>query len=297
MSVDDFQLVCGPITPHEARVYVRWCGASAGDVAGLQGTITGPYCHYATTLTATIPFRPLTGGGDLVAEAVVPDPCFWSPQAPYWYRVRLEWPSAAARAPHEQTLGFRPLGAVRHRLYYAAKNWVLRAIDPLCIPPTDAEVWRATGTVMYVHQPASDLCHDGSRKGILLVARLGGDAPAIQSALRRLARFPAVAMAVIESPQSATANLQGAAPNILLGELARGEPFTPAAWARFVVWSASRWPPESWPDLASLSLPLVVALDVDRPGEFLEMRAQCDRLQADLAGRGPIAGYVIASQE
>jgi hypothetical protein len=73
----------------EARVCARFVGGVAHDVpVKLEGTLSGPYCTGARTLTASIAFRDMGNAG--MAEAVVPDPCVWSPQRPLLYRAELQ---------------------------------------------------------------------------------------------------------------------------------------------------------------------------------------------------------------
>ena len=79
----------GEATPAAARLYAEY---PADDPSGLEltGTVEGPFCQYAHTLTAVGRFRPLPPDRTVMAEAVVPDPCFWTPQMPFTYSVNLE---------------------------------------------------------------------------------------------------------------------------------------------------------------------------------------------------------------
>ena len=70
----------------EARLVVR--ARAEGDA--LRGHVTGPFCDRAQTLPATLPLRAIEHGDQLLAEAVVPDPCFWTPELPFQYRVQIE---------------------------------------------------------------------------------------------------------------------------------------------------------------------------------------------------------------
>jgi hypothetical protein len=78
----------------EARVYARYArpatkelAAAAGRIA-LCGTLRGPYCERSRTLAAEFAFRERGEPG--TAEAIVPDPCIWSPELPHFYQADIE---------------------------------------------------------------------------------------------------------------------------------------------------------------------------------------------------------------
>jgi beta-galactosidase/beta-glucuronidase len=74
----------------EGHVYARFVDASADEPVVVSGTVRGPYCERARTLPAEILFRDL-GPKDMgLAEAVVPDPCVWSPELPHLYQADVE---------------------------------------------------------------------------------------------------------------------------------------------------------------------------------------------------------------
>jgi hypothetical protein len=79
---DEIEIVVGDVNDIEARVQARYVGYAENVV--VTGTIRGPFCEKAHTLPADYNFRGLGNG---VAEAVVPDPCTWSPEVPHVYRV------------------------------------------------------------------------------------------------------------------------------------------------------------------------------------------------------------------
>src|SRR3954471_17984228 len=90
---ESLELFFGDANPAETRVYARCATGSLK--AGQQrpqitGILTGPFCEYAQTLAATIPFVDAGPGKSSLAQAIVPDPCFWTPELPYLYRAHLE---------------------------------------------------------------------------------------------------------------------------------------------------------------------------------------------------------------
>lgn len=81
----------------QALVYARYVGnADASQVAEgqapvtLYGTMRGPYCELAHTLSAEFAFRDLGPRQKGVAEAIVIDPCTWSHELPHVYQVDVE---------------------------------------------------------------------------------------------------------------------------------------------------------------------------------------------------------------
>jgi beta-galactosidase/beta-glucuronidase len=85
--VDKIEIVVTEVTDIEARVYARYLGDPAGVV--ITGTIRGPYCETARTLPAEYLFRTVDSSSRGTAEAVVPDPCKWTPEVPHVYEVNV----------------------------------------------------------------------------------------------------------------------------------------------------------------------------------------------------------------
>ena len=87
----------GDVTDVEAHVFARYLYLRADDVQTavsgpivLRGTLRGPYCTQAHTLPAEFKFRDLGPQQAGLAEAIVPDPCMWSPELPHLYQVDVE---------------------------------------------------------------------------------------------------------------------------------------------------------------------------------------------------------------
>ena len=78
----------------------------------IAGSLTGPFSKGTHTLPATLPLRETAGSPGLHAEVVVPDPCFWSAETPYLYRLRIEFSRGGKPFSHEeQLIGLQPSGA------------------------------------------------------------------------------------------------------------------------------------------------------------------------------------------
>src|SRR5581483_7611944 len=77
----------GDANSAEARVYARL--PMTPELAGcrLTGYVVGPSNAYTQTLSAKLPLWDRGAGASIVAEAIVPDPCGWTPASPFQYRV------------------------------------------------------------------------------------------------------------------------------------------------------------------------------------------------------------------
>jgi beta-galactosidase/beta-glucuronidase len=84
----DIEIIVGDVTDVEARVIARYHG-SMKDVE-LRGTLRGPFCEKGRTLPAEFVFRPSGKSDHARAEAVVPDPCMWTPDMPHLYQADVE---------------------------------------------------------------------------------------------------------------------------------------------------------------------------------------------------------------
>jgi beta-galactosidase/beta-glucuronidase len=110
------EILTGDVTDMEASVIARLQGA--GDGTELRGTIRGPFCENSRTLPAEIPFRALktvdTAAAMVEAEALVTDPCLWSPELPHIYQVDIEAVcDARIVAEYHGTIGLRRLSPRR----------------------------------------------------------------------------------------------------------------------------------------------------------------------------------------
>jgi beta-galactosidase/beta-glucuronidase len=82
---DGFTVDVGEVSDLEARVIVRY----AEDDVRLIGCLRGPFCEKAHTLPAEYPLV-RRAGQESAVEAIVTDPCSWSPELPHLYRVEVE---------------------------------------------------------------------------------------------------------------------------------------------------------------------------------------------------------------
>jgi hypothetical protein len=87
----------GDVNDVEAHVVAQYVPTEANDsessqreLVAMHGTLRGPFCEQARTLTAEFRFRDLGPTETGCAKAIVPDPCIWSPELPHLYRADVE---------------------------------------------------------------------------------------------------------------------------------------------------------------------------------------------------------------
>ncbi len=89
----EIEIVLGDVSDVEAHVYARFHGhdqAAGMELVVLRGCVRGPFCEMSRTLPAEFAFRNSGTTATVEAEAVVTDPCLWSPELPHLYQVDLK---------------------------------------------------------------------------------------------------------------------------------------------------------------------------------------------------------------
>lgn len=298
--LDSLDIFFGDANQAAARVYARLDSTGLPPGCTLRGRVIGPTCEYSQTLSASIPFlaKSPTIAPDkpapLLAEAILPDPCFWSGELPFLYHAHIELRRAEeVLATDERQFGIRPLGAQGRRLVLEGRTWVVRAADARELPRPPLAAWRAADLAMQIERPSEAWCSEASRLGVTLLAEIAGNGDSLASDLKRLSRWPAVAMTVVRAEGPLDKSIRHAARNMLLGEhFGPGDDRAPSDWAEVVVCedpSADRLATRA----AAFSLPVLARRCTGRHDDLSGARRECDRLQRDLAGRGVFAGYLV----
>ena len=284
----------------EARVYAQWQGDQPALMSQLtiSGTILGPHSAHARTLPAKMPFRFLGSTGDLpLAEAIVPDPCFWTPESPYTYRVNLEVKQQGEVVEHhEQLFGIRPLGTRGRSFYLDGRRWVLRggfSSDSNTIELAD---WRDAELATKVSfSDDAEFLAKASELGVLLVGQLSGESENTLSRLEQLARWPAVGMVLMDTAVAEATLVANRPRNVLLGQRLRVDEtmteFQPAQWADFVVGDVDD-PALFVVQTKELQIPVVACRQMESELSPQNIRTACEQLQQDLAPYGDFAGYL-----
>ncbi|MDX1946552.1 MAG: hypothetical protein SFU86_14215 [Pirellulaceae bacterium] len=293
MTTDDLTVFFGDLTFHRAVVYARL--ARPADDAGLSlaGQVRGPRCLHSQTLPATSPLVDLGPGPTLLARAVLPDPCCWSADVPQIYDVIvnvLRGTEIIATARRE--VGLRPLGTRGRDLLYAGKRVVLRGVSTTSTSAKLPRDWHETSAVYVAGDPSDEALAEASQWGALAVVHLPASGDEAVARLRKLAEFPAAAIAIPLGDMPADFQKSAVCPNLLLGQfLGPDQAFHVEPWADLLVISADS--PDHLQTAAALDKPVIVARYLEQPLDISAARAACDELQRDLAPISQFAGYIV----
>jgi len=285
----ELEIFFGEASDTVCHVYAQLSGGNVEPGLQLSGMLTGPHCEYAETLTANFKFSDRGPGKSLLAMAVVPEPCFWTPEMPQLYQAHLQLKQGdQLLAEAQRSFGLRTLGAQGRNFVYDGKRWVLRGVSPRELPPTELAAWRDSDMVMLIHNPDEALASEASRVGVLLAAELDA---ADAAELRRLSRHAAIAFVVLPGDWRKPA--EAVAHNLILTQrFGRDESIVPAKWAKAILCETDQ--PEALADqVRRCHLPVIALRPAGRLATLAEARQKCDLLQRDLAGRGSFAGYAV----
>ena len=297
------QLFVGEASDAEARVYAVLPRAGLPDDVQLAGELVGPYCRYSQTLPARIRFVDRGPGAALLAEAVVPDPCFWTPELPFMYsaELRLSTADTGRNATVEPTVvqrpfGIRRLGVQGDSIYLDAKRFVMRGVRHDAPTIEEIKAAREAASALYIELANDQTLQAASEEGVLLAVRIAntGTQDNLITELSSVGRWPATAVVVLDPEPAAGKGLRLAARNTLLAQrfiAAEISTATISPWAH-LVWRELE-PGQVPTGRLPHDLPVVVFCpDSDQAG-ILEKRRNCDHLQAHLAPLADFAGYFV----
>jgi hypothetical protein len=265
---NELQLIAAEKTENHARILVR----DADKV--LTGIIRGPFSDFAKTLTADFALRPTELGS---AEALVTEPCYWTPQLPMRYEVRLEVDSVECIMP----IGLKRFYCKGRNFSLESKRIVLRGMS--CESPTenDLKLARQYETALIVTDPTDKVCEMASRLGVPLLVKTQNE-----TAIERYAWFPAVFMVLATAGQRLKPSSQ-----VPIGEIVKGsDPEPNGAFQAVIIELNLGERPPAW--AATCDKPVIV-IRKDEEAEIKTARADCDRLQAELAPEFDLAGYFV----
>ncbi|MBI1899660.1 MAG: hypothetical protein HYS13_00930 [Planctomycetia bacterium] len=295
-NLAELELFVAQADPTAARVRALLpCAPHDAESLKLSGQIVGPRCDFSKTLPARIPLVARDSAEGLAAEAIVPDPCFWTPELPFLYDVQIEIVGEGKNAQTiERILGIPGLRPHRLWLFLESRNYVLRGVRREAASEVEIDAWRVERAAMAVTDPPDELCAAASRRGVLIVARVSGN---LREGVRRLARWPAVGIVVIDGATSVApadaAQLRTLAPGKLLAaRLPRDVALSPPAWARLALVDADALL-QCGRRADSFPLPVIACRDLPGTTTLPQARAACDALQRDVAALGLFAGYVV----
>lgn len=299
------EVFSGSADPTEARVYAVAALAEEFRLEPKQfqwnGHLIGPECEFAHTLSARIPFVHRPADESLLAEAIVPDPCFWTPELPFLYRAVLELrrddePSVKI----DRQIGIRRLGIRGRDLYFEGKRFVLRGIggNSEWESPLEMAFLRQTWTAVVISWPTKELCELASKCGILIVADLrtaetDSSRGAAAETVRTVARWPAVVMAIVDANTLPSIEIRGAVHNLLIGQYVTAAEHLSVAENAQIIFAKVGEPDDFAHWAMNCNRPVIAVRRLAQQVKIEAARDACDALQRDLAPLGDFAGYVV----
>lgn len=302
--LDELDVFFGDATVQAAQLYARLPRPADAEHWTVDGTVRGPFSAHGRTLPATLPLVDGGAGPTLLGKATIPDPCFWTPESPGLYEVRLRilHDGQEVAADYKQ-LGIRRLGTHERDFRFDSQRWVLRGVDrrrvanepPDPVGDRQLHAWWDLATTVVATDPDDALCAAASREGVVVLARLDTAGESWRDELRRLAHWAAVGLVVLEGPGAEPdARLRQLAPNVCLVQSFRvGQAVAPAPWAQAVKVEVGPDPAEFGRRVQGCPLPLIACRSLTAPLELPAARAAIDALQRDLAPHGDFAGYLV----
>jgi hypothetical protein len=298
----NLELFHGEASTTLGRVYARLPTSPETTGCTLTGRVIGPICRWANTLPATSPFVCRSAAASvatepLLAEAVVPDPCFWSDELPMRYTVELKLQRGKETiATTERTIAFRGVGRRGRSLFQQGRRWVPRGMDTTSVLEAerdDLAAWRLAPAVLVTADPIDSLCSEADELGVWIVADLSLCRVPIEAELARLTQHAAVFLAILPPNTPATRALRAAASNLLLAEqFTSGNTAQADSLADCLVVDAANQ--ETFARTAqTTTLPIIARRPLQTETTIEEARRAVDALQRDLAPIGDFAGYLV----
>ncbi|HEY2759957.1 MAG TPA: hypothetical protein VGI75_04420 [Pirellulales bacterium] len=303
--IRNVEVFSGSADPAEARIYA--VAAIAEEIRHepkqfqWSGHLIGPECEFAHTLSARIPFTDRGTDETLLAEAIIPDPCFWTPELPFLYRAVLELRQTDnSLVKIERTIGIRRLGIRGRQLFFEGQRFVLRGIGIHFDweSPSDLGYLRQTWTAVLVSRPNQEVCEFASKRGILIVADLrtsrtnSGENIAAET-VRSVAHWPAVVMAIVDADMLPSIETRGAVRNVLIGQYIRAEEPLSAAENAQIIFAEVDEPGDFAHQARNCNRPVVAVRRLAQQAKIETAREAVDALQRDLAPFGDFAGYIV----
>lgn len=267
----------------ESHARILLTPRKGANVAGIAGVVRGPFSDFSKTLTADSAIKPGTTEGTF--EALVVEPCYWTPSLPFWYDLRLTVTfDDGTRREETVAVGFKRFYCERRNFLLEGKRVVLRGRQADAPGEEYLLAARKYETALLVKHAGEGVCAAASRLGIPLVVDLRGIEPPADF---NWDWYPAVMLVLVDSRQAVDEKLRNVQ-TVVCVNAARERPAIPCD-AYLSELSRDERPP-AW--AATCDKP-VIAFRKDPEADIRTARAGCDKLQAELAPEFDLAGYFV----
>jgi hypothetical protein len=268
--------------------------------AEMVANLVGPFCAASRTLSTAYPLELRSSQGLSAAGSVsITDPCYWTPDLPFLYRLEFSRPDAAGRVIlAEQPLGLRRLRPFRQSLLWNGRRVVLRgaAVDQPFFDSIDGA--KAAGMTLLASDLTKDQGNAADQRGVPLICDLR-DRQVGPIDLQRLSTRASVAIILVDAHQVMPCDLDRLTPQSIVAVAVYSDDAP-----EFSESSVPSWCDAMVVELEEQPLPSEAPSKWNKPviairrgvtyADFHEARAACDRLQAELAPEFDLAGYFVA---
>ncbi|MCG8450684.1 MAG: hypothetical protein MI725_14030 [Pirellulales bacterium] len=298
MLHQQLSLILGHAVRSEARLYLP--AHPDADVVRIAGRLRGPVCDFARTLSADYGIQQLPNREDQtsLAQILIPDPCYWTPQLPFQYDLQVEWQNESGAICEQTTnVGLRRWAAEGRHLRLERARIVLRGAGAESPTWELFEEARAAETALLVSSPSDSQCATASRLGVPLVVDLRRAGQQLVEELQRFAWRPAALVVLLENEQlpSESVETPGARQFLLAQSITTQTTEEAAQTVLCDLYAVQLGPgerPPAW--LANCAKPAIAVRREAAYPELKSARAASDRLQAELAPEFDLAGYFVA---
>lgn len=281
--------------PTESEVTLGLADLSGGAYRSFSSTVTGPKCRYSRTLPATFQVPPCVCQADAsqMTQAMIPDPCYWTPKLPFLYDCSLDIKySNGNTEAASQTLGLKRWEIDGDSFFLERKRFVLRGIVATDESEVDMQKAHEAELAVMVPSPSEVFLQEASERGVMVIADTRNCDDELTRLLLGFSWQPAVAI-VVPPPNASYVPHSQILSTILSASNDAAHNLRASDWAKaaIVELETGQKPPV---EMQKLGKPVIAIRRGVEYADLTAARAACDRLQAELAPDFDLAGYFVA---
>lgn len=281
--------------PTESQATLGLADLSGGAYRSFSGTVTGPKCRYSRTLPATfqVPSCICEADASQMTQAMLPDPCYWTPKLPFLYDCSLDIKHSNGNTEAaSHTLGLKRWEIDGDSFFLERKRFVLRGIAVRHESEVDLEEAHEAELAVMVPSPSEVFLQEASERGVMVIADTRDCDDELTRLLLGFSWQPAVAI-VVPQPNACYVPHSQILGAILSASQNAASNLRDSDWAKaaIVELETGQKPPD---EIQQLNKPVIAIRRGVEYADLTAARAACDRLQAELAPEFDLAGYFVA---
>lgn len=289
------QISAACFRPTESEATLGLADLSGGAYRSFSGTVTGPKCRYSRTLPATFQVPPCVCEANVsqMTQAMIPDPCYWTPKLPFLYDCSFDIKLANEQVESiSHTLGLKRWEIDGDSFFLERKRFVLRGIVATDESEVDLQKAHEAELAVMVPSPSEAFLQEASGCGVMVIADTRDGDDELTRLLVGFSWQPAVAI-VVSPPDTRDATHSHILGTILSASNKAASNLRASDWAKaaIVELETGQKPPN---EMQKLGKPVIAIRRGVEYADLTAARAACDRLQAELAPEFDLAGYFVA---